>query len=101
MLIGGASIANNQLQLPGGGSFANYASVNIGPTLNTNASLTVETWLTINTLTTWSKTWMFGVNDPTGQPGLSLINFTPKTASEAPKIDFDTSITGEMNTLGG
>jgi uncharacterized repeat protein (TIGR03806 family) len=100
-LVGAAAIANNQLQLPGGGPSANYASVNIGPTLNTNPSLTVETWLTINTLTTWSKTWMFGFDDPSGQPGLSLINFTPKTGPGPPKIDFDTSISGEMNTLGG
>jgi uncharacterized repeat protein (TIGR03806 family) len=100
-LVGTASVANNQLHLPGGGPFANYASVNIGSTLSTNPSLTVETWLTINTLTTWSKTWIFGYDDPAGQPGLSLINFTPRTGGGPPKIDFDTSITGEMNTLGG
>jgi len=39
-LVGTAVIANNQLQLPGGGPFANYAYVNIGPALSTNASLT-------------------------------------------------------------
>jgi len=100
-LVGTASVTNNQLQLPGGGPFANYASVNVGSTLSTNPSLTVETWLTINTLTTWSKTWIFGYDDPAGQPGLSLINFTPRTGGGPPKIDFDTSITGEMNTLGG
>jgi glucose/arabinose dehydrogenase len=100
-LNGTASVANNQLQLPGGGPFANFAYVNIGPTLSTNASLTVEEWMTINTLTTWSKTWMFGYNDPGGEPTLSYINFTPKTGPGPPKVDFDTGNTGELNTLGG
>jgi glucose/arabinose dehydrogenase len=100
-LNGTASIANNQLQLPGGGPLANFAFVDIGSTLSTNASLTVEEWMTINTLTTWSKTWMFGYNDPAGEPTLSYINFTPQTGPGPPKVDFDTGITGEMNTLGG
>jgi glucose/arabinose dehydrogenase len=100
-LVGAATIANGQLQLPGGGPFGNYASVNIGPTLNTNASLTVEEWVTINTLTTWSKTWMFGYDDPTGEPTLSYINFTPQTGPGPPKLDFDTGLAGELNTLGG
>lgn len=100
-LNGTATIASNQLQLPGGGPFANFAYVNIGSTLSTNASLTVEEWMTINSLTTWSKTWMFGYNDPGGEPTLSYINFTPKTGPGPPKVDFDTGITGELNTLGG
>jgi uncharacterized repeat protein (TIGR03806 family) len=100
-LNGTATIANNQLQLPGGGPFANFAFVNIGPTLSSNASLTVEEWMTINTLTTWSKTWMFGYNDPSGEPTLSYIDFTPQTGPGPPKVDFDTGITGELNTLGG
>jgi uncharacterized repeat protein (TIGR03806 family) len=99
-LNGAASVANNQLQLPGGGPFANFASVNISSTLSTNASLTVEEWMTINTLTTWSKTWMFGDNDPSGEPTLSYINFTPQTGPGPPKVDFDTGVTGELNTLG-
>ena len=100
-LVGTAAVANNQLQLPGGGPFANYAYVNIGPALSTNASLTVEEWVTINNLTTWSKTWMFGYDDPAGEPTLSYINFTPKTGPGPPKLDFDTGVTGEVNTLGG
>jgi glucose/arabinose dehydrogenase len=100
-LVGGAVVNNGQLQLPGGGTFANYASVNIGPTLSTNASLTVEEWVTITTLTTWSKTWMFGYDDPAGEPNLSYINFTPLTGSGPPKVDFDTGLAGELNTLGG
>jgi glucose/arabinose dehydrogenase len=100
-VAGTATVANNQLQLPGGGPFANYASINIGSTLSTNASLTVETWMTINTLTTWSKVWMFGVNNAGGEPALSYIDFTPLTGPGPPKVDFDTSLTGEMNTLGG
>src|SRR5260370_1269745 len=99
--VGTAVVANNQLQLPGGGPFANYASVNIGSALRTNASLTVETWMTINTLTTWSKVWMFGVNNAGGEPALSYIDFTPLTGPGPPKVDFDPSVTGEMNTLGG
>ena len=99
-LNGTASIANNQLQLPGGGPFANFASVNIASTVNSNASLTVEEWFTINTLTTWSKTWMFGNNDAGGEPALSYIDFTPLTGPGPPKVDFDTAITGELNTLG-
>ena len=100
-LMGTASIANGQLQLPGGGPFANFASVNIGPTLSTNASITVEEWVTINALTTWSKTWMFGYDDPAGEPTLSYINFTPVTGPGPPKLDFDTGLAGELNTLGG
>jgi glucose/arabinose dehydrogenase len=100
-LNGTANIANNQLQLPGGGPFANFASVNIGPTLSSNASITVEEWMTINTLTTWSKTWMFGYDDPAGEPTLSYINFTPQTGQGPPKVDFDSGITGELDTLGG
>lgn len=100
-LNGAATVANNQLQLPGGGPFANFAYVDIGSTLSTNASLTVEEWMTINTLTTWSKTWMFGYDDPAGEPTLSYINFTPQTGPGPPKVDFDTGITGELNTLGG
>src|SRR5947199_6516169 len=59
-LVGTATIDAASLQLPGGGPFANYGSINITNTLNTNASLTVESWFTINALQDWSKVWMFG-----------------------------------------
>ncbi len=101
-LVGGANYSGGSLVLPGGGTFANYGSVNIAPTLNSTTSLTVEAWFTINALSDWSKVWMFG-QDTAGQPSLSYINFTPRTglAGNMPKTDFD-SITGvEFNTTAG
>src|SRR5262249_8415048 len=67
-LAGSTSISGGALQLPGGGTFANYASVNITNTLNSNTSLTVETWFTISQLQSWSKVWMFGNNNAGGEP---------------------------------
>src|SRR5438067_2178724 len=49
-LVGTATIDSTSLQLPGGGPFGNYGSLNITNTLNTNASLTVECWFTITNL---------------------------------------------------
>jgi hypothetical protein len=101
-LVGAASFASGQLQLPGGGVFANYASADIGNTLSNHASITVESWFTLNQLTDWSKVWMFG-RDAAGEPNLSYINFTPRTAigGNPPKIDFDSALAGEFNTAGG
>ena len=101
-LTGTANYSGGSLVLPGGGTFANYGSVNIAPTLNSTTSLTVEAWFTINALSDWSKVWMFG-QDTAGQNSLSYINFTPRTGlgGNVPKTDFD-SITGiEFNTTGG
>jgi uncharacterized protein YjdB len=101
-LVGTATIDASSLQLPGGGPFANYGSLNITNTLNTNASLTVESWFTINALQDWSKVWMFG-KDSGGEPDLSYIGFTPRTGlgGNPPKIDFDTTLANEQNTSGG
>ena len=101
-LVGSASVSGGSLQLPGGGTFANYASVNISNTLATNPSISVETWVTLNALQNWSKAWMFG-QDGGGEPALSYINFTPRTgvAGNPPKLDFDPSDDVEFNTTGG
>ena len=101
-LVGSATTAGSSLQLPGGGVFANYASVNIAPTLNGSASLTVESWFTMSQLNNWSKVWMFGQNTG-GEPRLSYINFTPRTGlgGNFPKSDFDPTGAGEFNTTAG
>ena len=101
-LVGTASYAGSSLQLPGTAVFANYASVDISSTLNSNASLSVESWFTLSQLNTWSKVWMFGQNTG-GQPSLSYINFTARTglAGNVPKSDFDATAAGEFNTTAG
>jgi Concanavalin A-like lectin/glucanases superfamily/PEP-CTERM motif len=101
-LAGTASFAGSSLQLPGGGPFANYGSVNIAASLNSSSSLSVESWFTMSALQDWSKVWMFGQNTG-GQPSLSYINFTPRTglAGNVPKSDFDPTGAGEFNTTGG
>ncbi len=101
-LTGTATYGGGQLQLPGGGAFVNYASADIGNTLSNHASITVETWFTLNQLTDWSKVWMFG-RSTAGEPDLSYINFTPRTlvGGNPPKIDFNSALAGEFNTLVG
>src|SRR5688572_5153562 len=78
-LVGGASFAGGQLELPGGAPRTNYAEApGISSTLSANPSITVEAWFTMDALTNWSKIWMFGT--PGAQPApLSYINFTPRT----------------------
>ncbi len=102
VLIGNATYLNGQLQLPSGGVAADFATVNLGSTLSNYPSVTVETWFTLNQLNDWSKVWMFG-RDAAAQPGLSYINFTPRSGipGNPPKIDFDPIMDGELNTLGG
>src|SRR5690606_41436859 len=65
-------------------------------------SVPVETCFPVNQLKDWSKVWMFG-RDAAAQPGLSYINFTPRSGipGNPPKIDFDPIMDGELNTLGG
>ena len=102
-LVGQASYSGGKLVLPGGGTFANYATVGISNTLATHPNITVETWFTINSLRDWSKVWMFGHDNAGGEPGLSYINFTPRAGGVGapPKVDFDPVGSGEVNTLGG
>jgi hypothetical protein len=101
-LNGTANIANNQLVLPGGGPFANFAYVDVSPTLLANPSITVESWFTLNALPNWAKLWMFG-DGSVGEPGLSYIDFTPRAgySGNPPKMDFDPLDAGELNTTGG
>ena len=56
---GAATITGGMLNLPGGGTFANYASVDIGNTLSNNPTLSVECWYTQNLPQNWSNA--FGV----------------------------------------
>lgn len=95
-LVGTASFAGGELQLPGGGTFANYASISISNTLSTNVSLTVESWFTMTTLQNWAKAWMFGHDAE--ETELSYINLTPRRGdSTFPKIDFNTATGNELN----
>ncbi len=102
-LVGTATISGGSLNLPGGGVFANYGYVNLANTLLSNPTLSVECWYTQTALTTWSKVWMFGVNNPGGEPQLSYIDFTPYTGlgGNPPKIDFDPNDNNELNAPGG
>jgi hypothetical protein len=98
-LVGGASFTGGQLELPGGAPRTNYASApGITATLQASTSITVESWFTLDSLQNWSKIWMFGTAG--GQPGLSYIDYTPRTgnAGNLPKIDFDTTTGNELNT---
>jgi hypothetical protein len=102
-LVGTATISGGSLNLPGGGVFANYGYVNLANTLLGNPTLSVECWYTQNALTTWSKVWMFGFDNPGGEPQLSYIDFTPYTGlgGNPPKIDFDPNDNNELNAPGG
>jgi hypothetical protein len=102
-LVGTASFTGGQLELPGGAARTNYATVPVSGTLAANASITVEAWFTLDNLVNWSKTWMFGNPNAGAQPGLSYIDFTPRTGltPAIPKIDFDTTTGTELNTAGG
>src|SRR5256885_1449309 len=77
-LNGMVSVVNNQLVLPGGGPFGNFAYVDISPTLLANPSVTVESWFALNALFNWVKLWMFG-DGSVGEFGLLYIDFTPHT----------------------
>jgi hypothetical protein len=102
-LVGAAALGGGSLQLPGGGTFANYASINVSNTLAINSSISVESWVTLNALQNWSKVWMFGQNNAGGEPTLSYINFTPRTGlgGNPPKLDFDPGNDVEFDTTGG
>src|SRR5687767_12833769 len=51
-LVGGASFAGGQLELPGGAPRTNYAEApGISSTLSANPSVTVEAWFTMDALT--------------------------------------------------
>ena len=102
-LVGSAALNGGALQLPGGGTLADYATVSLSNTLAINPSITVETWVTLNALQNWSKVWMFGQDNGGGEPALSYINFTPRTGvgGNPPKLDFDSSLAAEFNTTGG
>lgn len=101
-LVGSATITNGSLNIPGGGVFVDYGSVNLANTLTTNATLTVECWYTQNALVNWSKVWMFGFDTANNEPTLAYIDYTPYTGlgGNVPKIDFDPSDTGELNAPG-
>ena len=102
-LVGGATISGGSLNLPGGGVFTDYATVNLTGTMTTNATLSVECWFTQNALVNWSKVWMFGADNAGGEPALAYIDFTPYTglANNVPKIDFDPNDVNELNAPGG
>lgn len=101
--LGGASIAGGFLNLPGGGTRANCGQINgITSTLNTNASITVEAWLTVNVVNNWSKAWMFGAPNADAMPR-SYIDFTPRAGAggNVPSMSIDTTTTEEVNTRSG
>jgi hypothetical protein len=102
-LVGAATISGGALNIPGGATFVDYGSVNLGPTLANNPTLTVECWYTQNALTPWSKVWMFGFDTVAGEPGLSYIDYTPYAGlgGNPPKIDFDPNDNPELNAPGG
>jgi len=102
-LVGAATISSGALNIPGGATFVDYGSVNLGPTLANNATLTIECWYTQNALSDWSKVWMFGFDNPGGEPQLSYIAYTPRTGlgGNPPKIDFDPNDNNELNAPGG
>src|SRR5215475_3983586 len=102
-LVGAATISGGALNIPGGGVFVDYGSVNLAATLANNPTLTVECWYTQNALTTWSKVWMFGFDTGAGEPALSYIDYTPYTGlgGNIPKIDFDPNDNNELNAPGG
>ncbi len=100
-LVGAATISGGSLNIPGGGVFLDYGSVNISNTLTTNATLTVECWYTQNAGVNWSKVWMFGF-DAAADPQLAYIDFTPFTGlgGNPPKIDFNPNDNNELNAVG-
>ena len=101
-LVGTASFAGGQLQIPGGSARADCASVDIADTLAESRDLTIEGWFTMNTLQNWSKLWMFGTPNGGAQPGLSYVDFTPRRGdNQAPSISIDTAYSTEVNTSGG
>jgi uncharacterized protein YjdB len=102
-LVGAATISGGSLNIPGGAVFVDYGSVNLAATLANNPTLTVECWYTQNALTTWSKVWMFGFDNPGGEPQLAYIDYTPYTGigGNPPKIDFDPNDNNELNAAGG
>jgi hypothetical protein len=101
-LVGTATISGGSLNIPGGGVFADYASVNLSSTLTANPTLTVECWYTQNVLVPWSKVWMFGADNAGGETALAYIDFTPYTGlgGNPPKIDYDPNDNNELNAAG-
>ncbi|HEY3861253.1 MAG TPA: LamG-like jellyroll fold domain-containing protein [Verrucomicrobiae bacterium] len=82
-LAGNASISNNALNLPGGGTSANpsgYVTLPNGIVSN-DASITVEAWVTDHAGSVWAEAWCFGDSaagagqKPTG--GTSYISLIP------------------------
>jgi len=95
-VTGSAGVLNNQLELPGGNARQNAASLPIGATIASTASMTVEMWFTMDQVTDWRKGYMFG-ND-TNQ----YIDFTPNAGDgQTPSASFKLNNVNELNTRGG
>jgi hypothetical protein len=89
-LVGGALLSGGQLELPGGGALRDYAAVEIGSTIASLQSMTVESWFTLDSRTADTKVWFFT------SPEFGYVGFTPWRGY--PKIDFKAPHEGELNT---
>ncbi|MCW1883145.1 choice-of-anchor D domain-containing protein [Luteolibacter flavescens] len=98
-LHGNASLASGELVIAGGPVRTNYASMEIGETIASTGSLTVETWFTMNSAQEWSKLWMFGT-DSGGYGGTPFMDFTPIIPGGLPSIGYHTVNGAEITTRG-
>ncbi|GAA5481033.1 LamG-like jellyroll fold domain-containing protein [Haloferula sargassicola] len=100
-LVGTAALSGSgSLNLPGGGTRANYATVPLGSTLAGLSSMTVEVWFTMNAQQDWSKAWMFGTANGSANAS-PYIDFTPRAgiAGNPPSAGFKVAGTdAESNT---
>ncbi len=101
ILVGSAALTGSgSLNLPGGGTRTNYATVPIGTTIAGLSSMTVEVWFTMNAQQDWSKAWMFG-SDNGSSNASPYIDFTPRAGvtGNPPSAGFKLANTGtESNT---
>lgn len=94
---GTASISGGVLNLPGGGTRINNATLPIGATIGAATSMTIETWFTMGTGNgNWSKVWMFGTADT------NYMDLTPRSG-ELDQISASHKSTAdpETNTRAG
>ena len=103
--MGNASIANNALVLPGGGTSASpsgYVSLPNGIVTN-DTSITVECWLTDNSGSVWAEAWCFGDSAAgQGKPpssGTAYISLVPHSGPGDFRAAFNLTGSDEIDVI--
>src|ERR1700722_5420599 len=104
-LVGNATVTNNSLRLSGGGTSASpqgYVSLPSG-IVSSDASITVECWITDTAGSTWAEAWCFGDsaagpgNAPTS--GTAYISLIPHSGGNDFRAAFNLTGSDEIDVV--